>query len=82
MIHQTRVIKCSKLKREALGLTFVPYPGELGQTIYHTISAEAWNEWLNYLTILINEKRLDVSQADVKLALEQEMKQFLQLEHK
>jgi len=79
MIHQTRVIKCNKLNREALGLTFVPYPGELGQTIYHKISEEAWNEWLNYLTILINEKRLDVSQPDVKSTLEQEMKKFLQL---
>jgi Fe-S cluster biosynthesis and repair protein YggX len=74
------MVKCAKLNREAAGLTFVPYPGELGQKIYHHISEEAWNEWINYLTRLINEKRLDVADPQVKESIESQMKDFLFLE--
>ena len=80
MSMNTRMVKCKKLNREATGLTFVPYPGELGQTIYHHISEEAWNDWMNHLTRLINEQRLDVADTKAKTEIESEMKAFLFLE--
>lgn len=75
------MVKCLKLNREATGLSFIPYPGELGQTIYHHVSEEAWNDWINHLTRLINEQRLDVADPKVKEVIEAEMKAFLFLEN-
>jgi Fe-S cluster biosynthesis and repair protein YggX len=80
MTTKTRFVRCAKLKREATGLDAIPYPGGLGQKIYDHISEEAWNEWLNSLTMLINEGRLAVDQPNVKEMLENEMIQFLDLD--
>ena len=30
----SRTVQCAKLGKEAEGLTFAPYPGELGQRIF------------------------------------------------
>ena len=35
-----------KLGREAEGLDFPPYPGELGKRIFERVSKEAWKQWL------------------------------------
>ena len=35
------MVNCVLLKKEAEGLDFAPYPGELGQRIFDTISADA-----------------------------------------
>ena len=40
-----RMIHCSHLKKEAEGLDFAPYPGELGKRIYENISKEAFEQW-------------------------------------
>ena len=41
-----RTVKCIKLGREAEGLAFPPYPGELGKRIWENVSKEAWAQWL------------------------------------
>ena len=38
----SRSVQCVLLKKEADGLDFAPYPGELGQRIYENVSKEAW----------------------------------------
>ena len=57
----SRTVHCSKLDKDAEGLDAPPYPGELGQKIYDTISKEAWQLWLKQQTMLINEYRLSVN---------------------
>ncbi len=37
-----RRVNCVVLKREADGLDYVPYPGDLGKGIYASVSKEAW----------------------------------------
>ncbi|KAG0751512.1 hypothetical protein G6F22_022113 [Rhizopus arrhizus] len=37
----SRIVNCVKLKREAEGLDFPPYPGALGTKIWQSISKEA-----------------------------------------
>lgn len=54
----TRTVHCVKLQREAEGLAFAPWPGELGKRIYEHVSREAWSGWLAHQTMLINENRL------------------------
>lgn len=72
-----RVVFCQKLKKEAPGLTRVPYPGPLGQKIYDGICQEAWQQWLRQQTILINENRLNLLDPKARPFLESEMVKFL-----
>jgi Fe-S cluster biosynthesis and repair protein YggX len=55
----TRMVHCVKLDRDAEGLGFAPWPGELGRRIYEHVSKQAWGEWLAHQTMLINENRLN-----------------------
>jgi Fe-S cluster biosynthesis and repair protein YggX len=58
------MVKCIKLGREADGLDFPPYPGELGKKIFENVSKEAWQGWVKHQTMLVNENRLNL--ADIK----------------
>jgi Fe-S cluster biosynthesis and repair protein YggX len=55
-----RTVKCVKLEKEAEGLDFPPYPGELGKKIFENVSKQAWGEWLTQQTMLLNENRLSL----------------------
>ncbi len=59
-----RMVQCVKLGREAEGLDYPPYPGELGKRIYEKVSREAWAGWIKHQTMLVNENRLNL--ADIK----------------
>ena len=56
-----RLVQCVYLKKEAEGLDFTPYPGELGQRIYAQVSKEAWQAWVKHQTMLVNENRLNLA---------------------
>ena len=60
----------------AEGLDFAPYPGELGQRIYDSVSKAAWQKWLAHQTILINEYRLTPIEPEARKFLEMEMEKF------
>lgn len=72
-----RLVFCEKLKKEAPGLSRVPYPGALGDRIFAHISVEAWQMWLKHQTLLINENRLNVLNPEARLFLEKAMENFL-----
>ncbi len=72
----THMIQCVKLEKEAEGLDYVTYPGELGQRIYENVSKEAWQLWLGHQTMLINENRLSPIEPRARQFLEQEMEKF------
>ena len=59
-IEMARIVKCAKLKKEAEGLDYPPYPGPLGLKIFENVSKEAWSGWLEHQTMLLNEKRLSL----------------------
>jgi Fe-S cluster biosynthesis and repair protein YggX len=73
----SRTVFCARLKREADGLAFAPYPGELGKRIFAEISQEAWRAWLAHQTMLINENRLSPLDPKARKFLEAEMEKFL-----
>ena len=58
-----RTVNCIKLGREAEGLDFAPYPGDLGKRIFESVSKEAWQQWLKHQTMLVNENRLNLADA-------------------
>lgn len=72
-----RMVRCAKLGKEAEGLDFAPYPGELGQRIFDEVSKEAWQQWLMHQTMLINENRLSPIDPKARKFLEEQMESFL-----
>lgn len=72
-----RTVFCEYLKQEAEGLDFQLYPGELGKRIFNEISKQAWAEWIKKQTMLVNEKKLNMMNAEHRQLLETEMVSFL-----
>ena len=72
----TRTVNCVKLKQESEGLERKPYPGELGQKIYDNVSKQAWQEWLKFQNMLINENRISPLDPKSRKFLEDEMEKY------
>jgi Fe-S cluster biosynthesis and repair protein YggX len=71
-----RTVQCIYLKKEAEGLAFAPYPGELGKRIYDQVSKEAFDAWKKHQTMLVNENRLNLADARARQYLARQMEQF------
>ena len=71
-----RMVHCVYLKKDAEGLAYPPYPGELGKRIYDHISKEAFEMWKRHQTMLVNENRLSLADARARQYLARQMEQF------
>ena len=71
-----RMVQCVKLGREAEGLDRPTYPGPLGQRIFDNVSKEAWQGWVRYQTILVNENRLNLADAQARKYLARQMEDY------
>ena len=69
----TRIVHCIKLDKDAEGLDFPPYPGELGKRIYENVSKEAWQAWVRLQTMLVNEYRLNMADPKARTYLKEQM---------
>lgn len=75
-----RTVQCVKLGKELPGLEKAPFPGELGEKIYESISQEAWDLWQKDMQIkVINEYRLNMGNAEHYNLLLEQMQAFLNL---
>ncbi len=72
----TRLVNCVKLKKEAEGLDFPPVPGEMGKKIWENVSKEAWNDWIQHQTMLVNEYRLNLSDIKARKYLTDQLKAY------
>ncbi|HHH39696.1 MAG TPA: oxidative damage protection protein [Sedimenticola sp.] len=72
----SRTVHCVKLGKEAEGLERQPYPGELGKRIFDNVSKEAWQQWLQQQTMLINEYRLSPIDPKARKFLEEQMEKY------
>lgn len=72
----TRLVQCILLKKEAEGLDFSPYPGELGKRIFDQVSKEAWQQWLRHQTMLVNENRLNLADQRARQYLARQMERY------
>ncbi len=72
-----RMVNCVVVKHEAEGLETPPHPGELGQRIYESVSKEGWNQWLERLTMIINENGLNTGDPGTVEVIEKHMEGFL-----
>jgi Fe-S cluster biosynthesis and repair protein YggX len=71
-----RMVHCVKLGKEAEGLDRPTYPGDLGKRIFENVSKQAWQQWLQQQTMLINEYRLSPIEPKAREFLEQQMEKF------
>ena len=71
-----RIVNCIHLQKEAEGLVYPPYPGELGKRIYDGVSKEAFELWKKHQTMLVNENRLNLADARARQYLARQMEQF------
>ncbi len=76
-IAVSRTVFCVRLQREAEGLEYAPWPGELGKRIYEHISKQAWQQWLAHQTMLINENRISPLDPKSRAFLAGQMERFL-----
>jgi len=72
-----RTVNCVYLKKEAEGLEYAPYPGELGKRIYADVSKEAWQSWMQHQTMLVNENRLNLADQRARQYLGRQMELYL-----
>lgn len=72
-----RMVFCKKYQREMEGLSTPPYPGAKGAEIFENVSKQAWQEWQEHQTQLINEKRLSMMDPTARKFLQEEMDKFL-----
>ncbi len=71
-----RMVQCVKLGREAEGLERPTYPGPLGQRIFENVSKEAWQGWIKFQTMLVNENRLNLADARARKYLAEQMENY------
>ncbi|WP_086933940.1 oxidative damage protection protein [Agarilytica rhodophyticola] len=73
----TRTVMCRKYKQELPALSAPPLPGARGAELFETISAKAWQDWLQHQTRLINEKHLNMMDPEARKYLSEQMEKFL-----
>ena len=71
-----RLVQCIMLGKEAEGLDFPPYPGELGKRIWQEVSKQAWADWMKQQTMLVNENRLNLADARARQYLARQMENY------
>lgn len=72
----TRMIYCVKLGKEAPAMKFQPLPNALGKRIFDSVSQEAWEGWVRYQTMLINENRLSLADPQAREYIAKQMENY------
>ena len=71
-----RYVHCVKLQKELPGLDEPPFDNELGKKVYENVSQQAWNMWMEFCKMLLNEYRLNPARKEDQQAILQQMEQF------
>ena len=72
-----RTVNCRKYKKELPALTSAPFPGPAGIDILENVSQQAWAEWTEHQTRLINEKHLNMIDLKDRKYLTDQRSKFL-----
>ena len=69
---------CKKFQQELDAMLIPPLPGETGKKLMQNYSQTAWDEWIKQQTMVINERRLDLSEKEKRKWLSEQMILFLE----
>ena len=70
-----RTVLCRKLKKELPGLDMPPFQAP-GEEIFNTVSKQAWQQWMEHQTTLINEMRLNMMDLTARHYLAEQREKF------
>lgn len=70
------MVMCRKYKQNLPKMPNPPFPNALGEKIQNTVSAKAWQEWLEHQTMLINENHLSMIDPAAKKFLAEQREKF------
>jgi Fe-S cluster biosynthesis and repair protein YggX len=73
----TRTVTCTRYKKELPGLPAPPFPGPRGQEVFESVSVQAWQEWQDLQTMLINEKHLNMMDKESRKYLNEQRDNYL-----
>ncbi len=73
----SRTVFCRKYQKEMKGLDRPVMPGPAGQEIFDNVSEQAWQEWQQHQTMIINEKQLNLMNPNDRDFLREQMEKFL-----
>ena len=71
-----RTVFCVKFQKELPGLDASPWPGDLGQRVFDTVSAQAWKLWEDRMKMILNEYRLMPWQKEGQELILKQLEQF------
>ncbi len=71
-----RTVMCVKFQKDLPGLDTPPWPGELGQRIFESVSAQAWKLWEERQKMILNEYRLMPWQKEGQELIRTHMEEF------
>ena len=71
-----RTVRCVKFQKDLPGLDEQPWPGDLGQRIYESVSTDAWKLWEERMKMILNEYRLMPWQKEAQELVAKHMEDF------
>jgi Fe-S cluster biosynthesis and repair protein YggX len=71
-----RKVFCVKFQKELPGLDQPPWPGEIGQRLYDSVSLQAWKLWEERQKMILNEYRLMPWQKEAQELIRKQMEDF------
>jgi len=71
-----RTVQCVKFQKLLPGLDNAPWPGDLGQRIFNSVSAQAWKMWEERMKMILNEYRLMPWQKEAQELIAKHMEDF------
>ncbi|MBM4290049.1 MAG: tetratricopeptide repeat protein [Deltaproteobacteria bacterium] len=72
-------VRCARTGRVGQRMRFQPFEDAVGAFIFEHISQESWEGWMEMSVKVINELRLDLSDASGQATYEQHMRDYLSL---
>ena len=71
-----RTVFCVKFQKQLPGLDEPPWPGDLGQRIFESVSMDAWKLWEDRQKMILNEYRLMPWQKEGQELIRTQMEDF------
>ena len=71
-----RMVHCVKFQKDLPGLDTPPWPGDLGQRIFDSVSVDAWKLWEERMKMILNEYRLMPWQKEAQELVAKHMEDF------
>lgn len=72
----TKTIFCRRYQKDLPAMARAPYPGAKGQDLLDNVSQQAWDDWMKFQTMLINERQLNLMDLTARTYLAEQMDKF------